>query len=141
MAKFKNLDLSALRSLASELATAAKPGDVYLLYGDLGVGKTTFTQFFAQALGVSSDEASSPTFNLVHLYDGRDFKVWHFDLYRLKTKEELYELGLDDAISTGIAIIEWPNIAESILPKKAIKLYFTTSPSDTDLRDVVVENL
>jgi tRNA threonylcarbamoyladenosine biosynthesis protein TsaE len=138
MPKFENLDLNAVKNLAIEVASAAKVSDVYLLYGGLGVGKTTFTQFFAQHLGAELDEVSSPTFNLVHVYNAKDCKIWHFDLYRLKAKEEIYELGLDDALSTGITIIEWPDIAEDMLPSKAIKLYFSTSPSPSnpELRDV-----
>lgn len=139
MTKFDHLDLPALKALATKLALKAKKGDLYLLYGDLGVGKTTFVKSFATALGANETEVSSPTFNLVHVYNARNLEIWHFDLYRLKTKEELFELGLGDALSTGIAIIEWPDIAEDLMPKRAVRVYITVSTSSPDLRDITLQ--
>lgn len=139
MIKFDHLDLPALQALAAKLALKATKGDVYLLYGDLGVGKTTFVRSFATALGVSDAEVSSPTFNLVHVYSARELEIWHFDLYRLKAKEELFELGLEDAISTGIAIIEWPDIVEDLMPKRAVRIYITVSNDSPDLRDITLD--
>ncbi len=141
MIKFNHLNLSALKDLARELAIQAQKGDIYLLYGELGTGKTTFTQSFANALGAKTEEISSPTFNLVHVYEGLKFKIWHFDLYRLKTKEEFYELGFEDALSSGVSIIEWPDIVEDLMPKRATRIYLSLSRNAQDLRDVNINTL
>lgn len=138
MTKFYSLDLPALQTLAAELATKARKGNIYLLFGDLGTGKTTFTKSFATALGAIDTEVSSPTFNLVHVYNGYTLEVWHFDLYRLKTKEEFFELGFEDAISSGVAIIEWPDIVVDLMPKRATRIYLTATDGAPDLRDVEI---
>ncbi|MCE2992009.1 MAG: tRNA (adenosine(37)-N6)-threonylcarbamoyltransferase complex ATPase subunit type 1 TsaE [Candidatus Jidaibacter sp.] len=140
MIEYKGLDLDSLKNLAKELAMRAKVGDIYLLHGDLGAGKTTFTQAFVECLGVSPGSVNSPTFNLVHVYTAREFEVWHFDLYRLKNLEELRELGLSDAINTGVTIIEWPEIAEGIFPKSAIRIHLKLVEGSPELRDVKVIN-
>ncbi|MDF3047384.1 MAG: hypothetical protein K0R73_502 [Candidatus Midichloriaceae bacterium] len=138
MIEYKGLDLSALKNLARELAMKAKIGDLYLLYGDLGAGKTTFTQAFTEHLGVNPESVNSPTFNLVHVYTAREFEVWHFDLYRLKNAEELRELGLSDAINSGVTIIEWPEIAGDIFPKNAVRIYIKLVEGAPNLRNVEI---
>lgn len=111
-----------MKNFASELALNAKKGDVFALKGNLGAGKTTFAQGFINILQnnelKSLEPVTSPTFNLIQIYKtilGVD--VWHCDLYRLKNQDELYELGLEDAFDKAITIIEWPELAASILPK------------------------
>jgi tRNA threonylcarbamoyladenosine biosynthesis protein TsaE len=81
----------------------------------------------------------APHFNLVHTYDSRAGKIWHFDLYRLKDRSEIYELGIEDAFSSGISIIEWPEIIEDLLPKSAINIHLDFS-EDEDCRDLVIGN-
>ncbi len=103
--------------LAEDIAFALKPGDVLALKGDLGAGKTTFARAVIRAIsGVGDLEIPSPTFTLVQSYSAGRFDVAHFDLYRLAAPEELHELGLDHALTKGVAIIEWPERAAHLLP-------------------------
>lgn len=104
----KNISLDDLKVIAEEVAAGLKIGDVVCLEGDLGAGKTTFAGFLINSLLEKPEVITSPTFNLVHTYDTKIGKIWHFDMYRLKTPQEAYELGLEDALAHGISIIEWP---------------------------------
>lgn len=96
-------------AFARTLASALRPGDVLLLEGDLGAGKTTFVRGLAEGLGASPDEVSSPTFTLLHEYAGQDVRLYHADLYRL-TPAAVDDLGLEEAVGTGgILAVEWPD--------------------------------
>ncbi|MEQ1789984.1 MAG: tRNA (adenosine(37)-N6)-threonylcarbamoyltransferase complex ATPase subunit type 1 TsaE [Rickettsiales bacterium] len=109
------------QEFAAILAKLCKVGDCILLYGDVGAGKTTFARGFIESIAGTQEEIVSPTFTLVQTYplvDGG--AVWHCDLYRLKNKNELLELGLEEAFENGITLIEWPEIAESIMPKNSL---------------------
>lgn len=101
-------------------------GDCILLRGDLGSGKTTFARGFIQALNPAHDEVVSPTFTLVQTYPAGDKAVWHFDLYRLKNPEEITEIGLDEALHSGITLIEWPELVQSLLPRDALDVTIET---------------
>lgn len=114
----KNAD--ATQKLGAALANRARAGDVFLLEGNLGSGKTTLAQGFIHSIIGPEAEVSSPTFNLVHQYDGNLCPIWHFDLYRIEKKQDLPELGLEDALQSGICLIEWPEIAAPLLPKDAL---------------------
>jgi tRNA threonylcarbamoyladenosine biosynthesis protein TsaE len=100
-------DAAATRDAGARLASLVRGGDAIALVGDLGAGKTTFTTGVVAALG--GGDAHSPTFSLVHQYEGGRLIVWHADLYRLEREAELVELGLDDAFGDprGIVIVEW----------------------------------
>lgn len=111
------------KQFAVSLAKQAKKGDIYFLYGELGAGKTFFVTNFCRELGVT-DYVSSPSYVLLNEYDAKDFTVFHLDLYRLGSPEEIYELGITDFTEEGILFIEWPDIAEEILPKERIEIYF-----------------
>lgn len=129
-------DIEATRSLAVRLAPLVRGRDVILLRGDLGAGKTTFARHLLQALGIKG-EIPSPTFTLVQSYEGPDFDVFHFDLYRLKTPEEIEELGFDDACAGGLVLVEWPEKAESAMPRDALALRFVLMPDRS--RHVLIE--
>ncbi|MBX9924894.1 MAG: tRNA (adenosine(37)-N6)-threonylcarbamoyltransferase complex ATPase subunit type 1 TsaE [Hyphomicrobiaceae bacterium] len=106
---FTAIDEAGLTRLAQRVAFAVRPGDLILLDGDLGAGKTTFARAMLRALGHPADaEVPSPTFTLVQSYETPRMTVAHFDLYRLSDAAELDELGLDDALAGGIALVEWP---------------------------------
>ena len=115
--------LSDTKNLANILASLCQIGDVLLLKGDLGSGKTTFAQYFIQKLS-DVKEVTSPTFNIVNIYESKDFPIYHYDLYRLKSKEELHELGIEEAFKTGVALIEWPEYVENIIRDDYIIIYF-----------------
>ena len=113
----------ALRRLAQDFAFALRPGDVLTLEGDLGAGKTTFARALIEALSAQEGlEIPSPTFTLVQSYQTPRFDVAHCDLYRLSAPEELHELGLDHALTTGVAVIEWPERAGDLLPRERFTL-------------------
>jgi tRNA threonylcarbamoyladenosine biosynthesis protein TsaE len=102
-------------------ALAARLGDVLALRGDLGTGKTAFARAFIHALG-GSEEVPSPTFTLVQSYALKAATVWHFDLYRLQSPEEAWELGIEEAFSTGVALIEWPERLGPLLPEHRLDI-------------------
>jgi len=107
--------------LAMELAKDIKGGEIILLEGDLGAGKTTFTKAFAKALGVTAN-VTSPTFTFMKEYFGK-FPIYHFDMYRVSDEDELYELGLNEYLESkdGVCVIEWNkfmNISKPIISLK-----------------------
>ncbi|TIW30748.1 MAG: tRNA (adenosine(37)-N6)-threonylcarbamoyltransferase complex ATPase subunit type 1 TsaE [Mesorhizobium sp.] len=109
-------DEAATARLGEDLAMALRPGDVLALKGDLGAGKSTLARSLIRALADDAGlDVPSPTFTLVQTYDTR-FPVHHFDLYRLSAAAELDELGFDDALAQGAALVEWPERAETALP-------------------------
>ncbi len=121
------IDLKDTEYYASVLAKIAEIGDIITFSGDLGVGKTSFIQSFVKSLSSYNKveqeiEVTSPTFNLLHVYDLKKYEVWHFDLYRLKSKQEIYELGIEDAFNSGVSLIEWPEIIEGMLPKDRLEI-------------------
>ncbi len=101
--------------LGAMIAEIVEKGDVICLKGALGSGKTCFARAFITALCDNPGDVTSPTFALLHTYRSRKGTIWHFDLYRLNAADELLELGIEDALRDGIAIIEWPEIAEAYL--------------------------
>jgi len=118
------------RTLGARLAKRLKPGDVVLLWGDLGSGKTTLAQGICHGLEVVA-WANSPTFTLINEYDGRladgrPVRVYHCDFYRLRDSDELNTLALDEVFyGDGVALVEWPKIAEEWLPQEAIRVHLT----------------
>jgi len=123
-------DLAATEKLAKNLATLLQNGDVVGLEGPLGTGKTTFARALLQALGVEGD-VPSPTFTLLQTYDTQHFPVYHFDLYRLKSADELDELGWDDACADGVVVAEWPERAAGRLPVDHLILKFMMDDRST----------
>src|SRR5487761_1106578 len=112
---------AATAAMAARLAECARPGDVIALRGDLGTGKTTFARAFIHALG-GTEEVPSPTFTLVQIYALKAAAIWHFDLYRLQSPEDAWELGIEEAFSTGIALIEWPERLGPLLPERRLDI-------------------
>lgn len=104
------------KHLAEKMATIAKKGDVFALFGTLGAGKSTFSRYFIQHLTYAED-VPSPTFTLVQMYETNHFEIYHYDMYRLKTEQEAYELGIEDAFYQGVSLIEWPEKISGLLPR------------------------
>lgn len=130
------------REVAKSLGENAKEGQVYCLIGDLGVGKTVFTQGFAEGLEVE-DWVNSPTFTIVQEYrDGR-LPFYHFDVYRIGDPEEMYEVGFEDYVyGEGVCLIEWANLIEDILPLDAITVRINKDlDKGFDYRRIVIEGL
>jgi len=116
---------NAARALAEDLRT----GDILLLSGDLGAGKTVFARALIRAMtGDGAMDVPSPTFTLLQTYDTPQGTLWHFDLYRIKNPEEIYELGWEEAMTGGIVIVEWPERLGSLAPRDAVRIEFRTAP-------------
>ncbi|WP_353893024.1 tRNA (adenosine(37)-N6)-threonylcarbamoyltransferase complex ATPase subunit type 1 TsaE [Proteinivorax hydrogeniformans] len=122
--------------LGKSLAEKLKAGDVLLLSGDLGAGKTAFTKGVAWGLGIK-DYVKSPTFTYVLEYNGK-MPLFHFDLYRLQVAEEIYDLGFEDYLLTGgIIVLEWGERAEDILKQDGIEyIFITINKLGENLREV-----
>ena len=124
--------------LAGRVARKLRPGSVLALHGDLGSGKTCFVQGLAEALGVD-EIVNSPTFTIINEYQGR-IRLYHVDLYRIKSAAEAEALGLDDVLGgEGIIAIEWPEIFSTLLPESAIHIYFELI--DAGRRKITTRNL
>lgn len=109
-------------NLGVELGKKAKKGQVYTLVGDLGVGKTVFTQGIAKGLGIE-EPISSPTFTIVQVYEEGRLPFYHFDVYRIGDISEMDEIGYEDYIyGEGVSLIEWANLIEEILPDERVEI-------------------
>jgi tRNA threonylcarbamoyladenosine biosynthesis protein TsaE len=110
------IDEQATARLGAAVARALRPGETVCLYGPLGAGKTTLARGLVRALTRPDEDVPSPTFTLVQFYQGAAFPLAHFDLYRLTRADEAYEIGLDEALEDGAALIEWPQRLDGRLP-------------------------
>lgn len=119
------------RDLGAAVSELARPGDVLVLAGDLGAGKTAFTQGFGRGLGVEGP-ITSPTFTLAHVYEGR-LPVHHIDVYRLDQMAEVLDLGLPEALDEGgVVLIEWGDAILPALPANFLEVRLTFGKSDDD---------
>jgi len=113
------------RRLGYHLGMLAQPGDVVLLEGEFGAGKTTFTQGVARGLGLDAHYVNSPTFTLINEYRGGRHRLYHVDLYRLEGMEEISTLGLEDYFDgSGVTVVEWPQHAEGMVPDDHLLVRF-----------------
>ena len=125
--KIELAGLKDTHNLAERIAILAEIGDVISLSGDLGAGKTEFARAFIRALTDADEEVPSPTFTLVQTYEGKSGEIYHFDLYRINTPEEVLQLGIEDAFRDGIAIIEWPEKMGQFLPRGRLDVNLTVT--------------
>ena len=128
--------------LGKQLGEKAKPGDVYCLNGDLGVGKTVFTQGFAKGLWIE-EAVNSPTFTIVQVYEEGRIPFYHFDVYRIADIEEMYEIGYEEYFfGEGVCFIEWATLIEELLPKhRTIITLEKNLEQGFDYRQITIEEV
>ena len=127
-------------SFAKKFASKLNKKDVIVLSGDLGSGKTKFTEGILSFFGLEN-EISSPTFTIVNEYSKDDIKIYHFDVYRLEDSSEFYEIGGDEYYENGICIIEWGEIIEDALPSDYIKIDFSRNLDDENSRTLNIQSI
>ena len=119
---YETFSAAETHALGKKIGETARPGDVYTLVGDLGVGKTVFTQGIADGLGIT-EPVSSPTFTIVQVYEEGRMPFYHFDVYRIGDVEEMDEVGFDEYVmGEGVSLIEWANLIEEILPERRTEI-------------------
>lgn len=128
MTVFKSTDLKQTEELGSKIAEALHGTEVIAYFGGLGMGKTTLTRAIAKALG-TEDDVSSPTFAIVNEYHSK-YNIYHFDMYRVSSWEDLYSTGFFDYLDTGVLIVEWSENIENALPENTVRI--TIIPGDND---------
>ena len=129
-------------ALGEKLGREAKPGQIYTLNGDLGSGKTVFTQVFAAGLGIT-EPVNSPTFTILQVYEEGRMPFYHFDVYRIGDVEEMDEIGYEDCFyGEGVCLIEWAELIEEILPEKVIVVTIEKDlEQGFDYRKITLEGL
>lgn len=128
------------KKLAIKMASMLKKGDLIVLCGELGSGKTKFTEGFLTYFGLEN-EISSPTFTIVNEYKKDDINIYHFDVYRLEDSSEFYEIGGDEYFENGICLIEWGELIEDALPNEYIKIDFSRDDSNENERILNIQSI
>ena len=129
-------------ALGEQIGKESKPGQVYTLIGDLGVGKTVFTQGVARGLGIT-EPVNSPTFTIVQVYEEGRMPFYHFDVYRIGDVEEMEEIGYEDYFyGEGLCLIEWANLIEEILPPHYTRITIEKDlEKGFDYRKITIEEI
>ena len=139
MLKFISNNEDETKAIGFNLASKLNKKDIVILTGDLGSGKTKFTEGFLSYFGLE-DEISSPTFTIVNEYSKNDVNIYHFDVYRLEDLDEFYAIGGTDYFDTGICLIEWGELIEPIL-SKYIKINISKDNENENIRYLTIENI
>lgn len=122
------------RAVGRQLAEKLRAGDVLLMYGNLGAGKSEMTRGIAEGLGVT-ETVTSPSFTVLNVYESGKIPLYHFDWYRLESAEEIYELGMDEYLGgDGIAVVEWPTQCPDAIPEDHLKIEIV--PVDENTREI-----
>lgn len=148
---FKTNSEDETMKLGEKLAKLCAPKDIIILSGELGAGKTKFTEGFLKYFGLE-DEISSPTFTIVNEYTKNDINIYHFDVYRLEDSSEFYEIGGEEYFENGICLIEWGELIDDVIPKDLLKIHISKSDENDNVRiinitsygnryDVMLDNL
>ena len=128
------------KKLGKEIASKLEKGMILLLSGDLGSGKTKFTEGILSYFGLEN-EISSPTFTIVNEYDSDALKIYHFDVYRIEDEDEFYAIGGDEYFEKGVSIIEWGEKIASILPDTYIQVNFSRDDKNENTRIIDIEGI
>ncbi len=138
---YKSNSLKETENIAKSFSKMLSAGDVLCLNGDLGVGKTAFVQGLAKGLGIE-DYISSPTFTILNCYDGI-LPLYHFDVYRVGSSDEMYEIGYEEYVfGNGVAVIEWPELIEDILPENRYDIFIKKDLSKhEDYREITIDKI
>lgn len=136
LSKSSNDTLEFAKNFAKDL----KKGDVIVLIGDLGSGKTKFTEGILSYFGIEN-EISSPTFTIVNEYNTPDVDIYHFDVYRLNSSYDFYNIGGEEYFNKGICIIEWGEIIEDALPESYTKITFKRDLENENYRNLIIEQI
>ena len=131
--KYKLNNVTDTLNIAKKFASNLKKGDVIVLSGELGSGKTKFVEGVLTYFDLEN-EISSPTFTIVNEYSYKDFPIYHFDVYRLENEDEFYAIGGEEYFDNGLCLIEWGEIISRALPKEYIHIYFEKDDSDENVR-------
>ena len=128
--------------LGQSIGRKAEKGQIICLNGDLGVGKTIFTQGFAKGLGIE-DVVNSPTFTILQVYEDGRLPLYHFDVYRIGDPEEMYEIGYEDYFfGEGVCLIEWSTLIEELIPETAVNVLIEKDLNKgLDYRKITVEEI
>lgn len=129
-------------ALGRQLGLKAAAGQIYCLDGELGVGKTVFTQGFAAGLGIE-EPVNSPTFTILQIYEDGRLPLYHFDVYRISDVSEMDEIGYEDCFyGEGVCLIEWAQLIPEILPEQVIRIRIVKNPErGFDYREITVDGL
>ena len=140
MVKIETFSAKETFALGNKIGKEAKPGQVFTLLGDLGVGKTVFTQGLAKGLEIK-DDICSPTFTILQVYEDGRLPFYHFDVYRIGDVEEMDEIGYEDYFyGDGVCLIEWANLIEEILPEERTQIVIKkNSKKGFDYREITIE--
>lgn len=125
---------------AEDFSKNLKVGDIVVLTGELGSGKTKFVQGVLKHFGLEN-EISSPTFTIVNEYNANNVNIYHFDVYRLADVDEFYAMGGEEYFSNGICLIEWGEMIEDILPRPYTKITFSKNNNQLDYRELKIETI
>ena len=126
-------------ALGASLAAQLAPGDILAFTGDLGAGKTAFTRGLARGLGIQ-ERVTSPTFTIVNEYEGGRLPLFHFDMYRLGSSDELFDIGWEDYLARGgVCAVEWSEQTEDALPSNAIRVTIARCPEADTWRTITIE--
>lgn len=139
MEYISNSEMDTIK-LGKKIASQLKKGDIIILLGDLGSGKTKLTEGILSYFGLQN-EISSPTFTIVNEYDTEKLKIFHFDLYRLADIDEFFAIGGEEYFEKGASIIEWGEMLEGYIPKKYLKLEFSRDNVNENKRIIKIENI
>lgn len=142
MKTIESFDFTETFELGKQLGNSAKPGQVYCLLGDLGVGKTVFTQGFASGLNIT-EPINSPTFTIVQVYEEGRLPFYHFDVYRISDVDEMDEIGYEEYFyGDGVCLVEWGNLIEEIMPRDVITITIKKNlEKGFDYREITVDGM